>query len=50
MEYVSASGHPPDERGAVLKISFDDLEVTYPDLDITQMAGDLAKDIKDRIF
>ena len=37
-------------QGEPFNISFDDLEVNYPDLDITQMAGDLAKDIKDRIF
>ena len=31
-------------------ISFDDLEITYPTLDIPKMAKELASDIKDKIF
>lgn len=31
-------------------ISFDDLEVIYPDLDVVDMAVDLARDIKDDMF
>lgn len=31
-------------------ISFDDLEVIYPELDVVDMAVDLARDIKDDIF
>ena len=31
-------------------ISFDDIEVIYPDLDVVDMAVDLARDIKDDIF
>ncbi len=31
-------------------ISFDDIEVIYPDLDVVDMAKDLARDIKDDIF
>ncbi|MCG8306787.1 MAG: DUF4157 domain-containing protein [Cytophagales bacterium] len=31
-------------------ISFEDLEVIYPDLDVVDMAKDLARDLKDDIF
>lgn len=31
-------------------ISFDDIDVIYPDLDVVDMAKDLARDIKDDIF
>ena len=31
-------------------ISFDDIDVIYPDLDVVDMAKDLASDIKDDIF
>ena len=37
-------------QGEPFSISYDDLEVTYPPLDIPELAGDLARDIKDRIL
>jgi hypothetical protein len=37
-------------EGEPFDMSFDDIEVIYPDLDIIEMAKGLARDIKDRIF
>ncbi|SHO62231.1 DUF4157 domain-containing protein [Algoriphagus zhangzhouensis] len=37
-------------EGEAFSISFDDLEVIYPDLDIINMASGLARDVKDDIF
>lgn len=38
------------QEGEAFNISVDDIEVIYPDLDVIDMAKDLAIDIKDRIF
>ncbi len=38
------------QEGEPFAISFDDLEVIYPDLDVVDMAVGLARDIKDEIF
>jgi hypothetical protein len=37
-------------EGEPFDMSFDDIEVIYPDLDIIEMAKGLARDIKDNIF
>ncbi|WP_423126905.1 eCIS core domain-containing protein [Gaoshiqia sp. Z1-71] len=37
-------------EGEPFDMSFDDIEVIYPDLDVVEMAKGLARDIKDRIF
>ncbi len=37
-------------EGEPFNLSFDDIEVIYPDLDVIDMVGDLARDIKDDIF
>lgn len=37
-------------EGEPFDMSFDDIQVIYPDLDIIEMAKGLARDIKDRIF
>ena len=37
-------------EGEPFDMSFDDIEVIYPDLDVIDMAKDLARDIKDDIF
>ena len=38
------------EEGTPFDISFDDIQVIYPDLDVVDMAKNLARDIKDNIF
>lgn len=38
------------EEGQPFDISFDDIEVIYPQLDVIDMAKNLASDIKDNIF
>ncbi|MCE7056379.1 DUF4157 domain-containing protein [Algoriphagus sp. AGSA1] len=38
------------QEGEPFALSFDDLEVIYPDLDVVNMAVGLARDIKDEIF
>lgn len=37
-------------EGEPFNMSFDDIEVIYPDLDIVEMAKGLARDVKDDIF
>lgn len=38
------------KEGEPFDISFDDIEVIYPELDVIDMAKDLASDVKDDIF